>query len=416
VAEEDKLKELEKALAQELDQKVNLGPTNDPRLTGSVQMNPTQLNTSRPEEASQMVSAPPPPSPPSISVTGNAGSTGVGDKAKTSGGQAEELSLDAIDSLLGDIDEDFKKNLNQVSQELAAVAPTIELKSSLALDKDYLPAAEGKEPQFVVAEPKKSEAPGGPKTKRPFSPLLKALAGMVKATLLVIPSILVSLPHEIKRLPKVGFKQGLKDFGVVVKVPLALWKVALKALIRAAQELVKYLLDTSWKVKLKLLMIVILALLTYWLLQHIALRYKMDQQKENWLGSFAEVTDTFVPLTEEADNEEINSPIKHPEYVVQIQTVVASLKATDPKKNPMGRVELYLEGSNQDVATEIKDRELEIRDMVARELEQMTFEELESAAGKQRFKIHVRKEVNKVLNRGRVQRIFFKYFVVHSGV
>lgn len=425
---DDKLKEIEKALAQELDQKVKLTDTNDLRIGGSIQVNPTldtskpatqipDLNTGDSSAPAAVVPAPATPAPDAASATGQS-------QAQPQM-QNEELSLDAIDGLLNDIDGDFKGRLGDISSELKQVEGQIVLKESIAISQDYLPQEKKEEPKPETKPEVKSTdgkkdgavpaAPAKPVLQAPEISILEGLLQLIKATLVIVPSILRSLPHEIARLKQVGIRKELKDITMIFKVPIAVWKVALHEFIRSIKEAFKYFIAAPIIYKIKVVAIFTLIISAAFLFRNIIEQYKFSREKYVGINNLVDMADSIHPISEE-EGEDLDSPMKHPEYVVLLETIVSTLKAPSIKKNPMARVELYIEASNQMAATEIKDREIEIRDMISRILEQLTFEELETTAGKLRLKVLVRREANKILNKGRVRRIFFKTFVIHPGL
>lgn len=80
--------------------------------------------------------------------------------------------------------------------------------------------------------------------------------------------------------------------------------------------------------------------------------------------------------------------------------------------NPMGAFEFFVEGAASEVVVEIKDREPEVEDLFLRTIEEMTFDQVASGEGKQLLCDRLRKEVNKILTKGYVRRIFIKNAIV----
>lgn len=78
----------------------------------------------------------------------------------------------------------------------------------------------------------------------------------------------------------------------------------------------------------------------------------------------------------------------------------------------MGAFEFLVEGGAADVVVEIKDRESEIEDLFLRTLEEMTFEQVSSGEGKKQICDRLRKEVNRILTKGFVRRVFIKNAIV----
>lgn len=137
----------------------------------------------------------------------------------------------------------------------------------------------------------------------------------------------------------------------------------------------------------------------------------LPRLEADFLVSFANVADQKFTYSPDDPMEDFNNPLLHPEHVVLLERLVVNLRPEEGS-NPMGVFELYIETATQDVAIEIKDREIEVRDLVNRVLEQMTYEELVTMAGKNRLKTVLRKNLNDFLSKGRVRRVFFKSVVL----
>lgn len=129
--------------------------------------------------------------------------------------------------------------------------------------------------------------------------------------------------------------------------------------------------------------------------------------------SFAEVADARFEYDEDEPLEDFTDPLFHPEHMMLLDKFVINLKhPRDGSINPMGLFEFYLEASNQDSAVEIKDRQGEIRDVISRNIEQMTYSDLITVDGKEKMKILLRKAVNTSLTRGQVRHIYIKSIVL----
>lgn len=78
----------------------------------------------------------------------------------------------------------------------------------------------------------------------------------------------------------------------------------------------------------------------------------------------------------------------------------------------MGAYEFYLEGMVPEVVIEIKDREVEIRDLMQRVLEEFNFDQAESAEGKLLINEKLKKEVNAKLTTGKLKQVWIKTAIV----
>ncbi|WP_413288729.1 flagellar basal body-associated protein FliL [Bdellovibrio sp. HCB337] len=80
--------------------------------------------------------------------------------------------------------------------------------------------------------------------------------------------------------------------------------------------------------------------------------------------------------------------------------------------NPMAAMEFFLEGLSPEAIVEVKDRESEIRDLFQRTIEEMSYAELESTEGKQQLTEKLRQSLNINLTKGKIRRVFFKEVVI----
>lgn len=133
-----------------------------------------------------------------------------------------------------------------------------------------------------------------------------------------------------------------------------------------------------------------------------------------YLKSFADIADEKFVYDESEPLEDFTDPLFHPEHIVTMDRIMVNLRRprNAPEGNPMGFFDFYLEASNQEGAVELKDREGEVRDLIGRTLEQLTYEELITLAGKEKMKLALRKNLNNFLTRGQVRRVYLKNIVL----
>lgn len=135
-----------------------------------------------------------------------------------------------------------------------------------------------------------------------------------------------------------------------------------------------------------------------------------------WIANFTEFADGKFTYESNGSFEDFNDPLLHPEFVILVERIVVNLSRTPQapeSANPMAAFELYLQTDNQDAAVEIKDRSVEIRDAVARSVERMTYPDLADEDGKAKLKLLIRKDLNEIITRGKVRRVFFKTIVLN---
>jgi flagellar basal body-associated protein FliL len=99
--------------------------------------------------------------------------------------------------------------------------------------------------------------------------------------------------------------------------------------------------------------------------------------------------------------------------LVSLKRMVFNIQASRSSgRQPMAAVELFIEGYSPDVIIEIKDREPELLDLLQREGEQLTYDQLSTAEGKRNFSEKLQNTVNQVLTEGKVKKIYLKNFIL----
>lgn len=134
--------------------------------------------------------------------------------------------------------------------------------------------------------------------------------------------------------------------------------------------------------------------------------------EKNFLVNFSTAASETFKIEKDAKWVDLNDPMLHPEHIVLVERIIANLKPPGDGSNPMALIDLYLEAGTQESAIELKDRDSESRDVISRTLEQMTYDELITEAGKTKLKIFIRKNLNDNLTSGRIRRVFFKSIVL----
>jgi flagellar basal body-associated protein FliL len=123
--------------------------------------------------------------------------------------------------------------------------------------------------------------------------------------------------------------------------------------------------------------------------------------QEKYLFTAEETLEPFYESTRVAQN------------IIALKKMVVNLKRSPGSgPNPMGMFEFYLEGVASDVVVEVKDREIEVQDLFQRTLEETTYDQAATAEGKQALCQRLRKEVNNLLTKGKIRRVFIKTFVI----
>lgn len=139
----------------------------------------------------------------------------------------------------------------------------------------------------------------------------------------------------------------------------------------------------------------------------------MPSAYEPYLKSFDKVASQIYYYQANEPTEPFDSPLRHPEYIVLFDKMVVNLRRPYRSgTNPMGAFEIYLEGSSNEAGIELMNRKKEFLDVIQRTIESYTYEELDSLSGKQKLKLHIRKQINYLLNNGWVKKVYFKTIII----
>lgn len=89
-----------------------------------------------------------------------------------------------------------------------------------------------------------------------------------------------------------------------------------------------------------------------------------------------------------------------------------NLRRGPENPNPMGAFELLVSVDSKDTGIEVRDREVELFDLLQRVFEDETFVDLETETGKNKLKSRIKKEINQKLTQGWVRDVSFKTFIL----
>ena len=78
----------------------------------------------------------------------------------------------------------------------------------------------------------------------------------------------------------------------------------------------------------------------------------------------------------------------------------------------MAAFEFFLQGVSPEVVVELKDREVEFKDAIARTAEDFDFDVLDTIQGKKLLCDRIKKEVNLRLTTGKVRQVLIKTVII----
>jgi flagellar basal body-associated protein FliL len=128
------------------------------------------------------------------------------------------------------------------------------------------------------------------------------------------------------------------------------------------------------------------------------------------LESLGTSAHSYNPNTE---TEEFYDNTRFAKNLISMSALHVNIKQSENSTdNPMVAFEVTVEGLSADAIVEIKDRQAEFKDMLARLTESKTYDELVAAEGKRHLCDQFRDLLNANLTRGQVRRVLLKTFII----
>lgn len=296
----------------------------------------------------------------------------------------QEVSLEDVDRLLERSDPEFAKSL----EEVRAVTPDPEVSIELS---DY--AKHG----TMVADEKAIEA--GPQN----------VVVEVKSRVLMA---WMGLCNRIKaRIAQMG-----RDFVVFIKTRpkefLLFSFVMLKVLFKKLSIPVRAFIEGTWKQKLAILLLTLLTFAAGWVAMKNIKGVWLPAIQEPILANFETVADFVQEIRPDDVGESFYIAFPQQRYEFLFTKMKVNLRPTQDNPLPMGAFEFIVDLDSQNTSIEVRDREVEFRDLLQRTLEDETFKDLESDLGKIKLKSRIKRELNQKLTQGWVRDVSFKTFVL----
>lgn len=310
------------------------------------------------------------------------------EKAPDAAAEGEELlSLESLDSILAEEDPEFASSLNEIGPDGEAV-------------EIY---DEGSELKYALEDEQKVwlEAKGFKKIAGRILPFLPKLSYQLKMKRTHLRLTWIKWKAELRNFAQNAVPMTLKALKGLVKS----FKTGLLSLISAFQSF-------SWQKKLAVVGLLVVTGFSAVFLMKLS-RGELFPQEELFIrsmGSWATATYQYDP---KKDLDYFYDSTRATQNVVLMKKMIANLRPSETSgPNPMGAFEFYVESAVSEVAIEIKDRSPEMEDLFLRTIEEMNFDELSSGAGKRLLCERLQREVNKVLTRGKVRRVFIKTAII----
>ena len=293
------------------------------------------------------------------------------DKNSSASEDADLISAEDLDKFIDQSDPDFHKSMSQVTDVKDINVANIEL-----LDLDKILAESPKEKvSFRVA----------------FTRPLLFLSGAVKF---------------IQNLFFRALKEGLPFL-------LKQTKTLLGFILKKVKEKITEFKYLSVSKKLALVGISLLTIfLGLFVFRSLTVGF-IPQGAPLFVNSMEEWARHVSTYNNDSSFESFYDSSRVKQNIVALRRAVVNLKPSiGSGPNPMAFFEFFVEGNSTDVAVELKDREYEIIDVVQRLMEDMSFSELDATEGKQALMDNIRRELNSLLTKGKIRRVYIKQAII----
>lgn len=302
-----------------------------------------------------------------------------------------EISLEDIDTILDQEDPTFNKQLEVISADPDLKGADLE---SLTVNEDDL-----------VTEDQKQEKAKELSERFPIVFVILKPLRLIKD---YFKRRLIALRNQILLLISRTIAFFRNDFIDLVKY----WISLLLAVLRKVAKAIGIVLALPTKTKFVILAMVGLAGGAGFLLLSSLKGNYFFNWDDGMLREFSQVADHTYKFSNNEPWEKLYSAFPQPEHSVILQKIVVNLVRVNPNENPMLAFKVFLVADSQSTAIEIKDREKEILDHLARAAEGFTYAELITIEGKDRLKNGLKEEANKILNQGEVSQVNIDTFIL----
>lgn len=298
------------------------------------------------------------------------------------------ISLESLDSMLAEEDPEFAKSLSEIGPDDPSLGVVIE-----EADLEYHLEDEIKHWQ---------ESTGWRQKLATVFPIVPKIAFKVKLARLNL------------RLSVRKFKESARENIVHAGPNLLAWLKETGA--NAAGALSKGLSAFKGFSLMKKLAFVGLVLVTVGgvvVVFKVATHKLIPQSEELFVSSLEEWAQEKYFYDPKGEVESFYDSTRTEQNMFIIKKMIVNLRRSPTSgSNPMGAFEFFVEGTDSEVVVEIKDREPEVKDLFLRTIGDMTFDQISTGEGKQMMNDRLRKEINKILTKGKVRRVFIKTAVI----
>ncbi|PIS10251.1 MAG: hypothetical protein COT73_10240 [Bdellovibrio sp. CG10_big_fil_rev_8_21_14_0_10_47_8] len=255
---------------------------------------------------------------------------------------------------------------------------------------------------------------------------LQSMQGISQDKNLTMPEIVIP-PEEESRLKRIKFRGRMilraiwiwsKNFAYFMATEgkaktlgrMKAWIAGKLDDFSEARRNFRYL---SIKLKLAFLGILILVAGTGFFIYRSWTHGVLKSQDQLFIHSLENVAGKVFEYDPETELEPFYENLRVSGNTYLLPKMVVNLRrSAQSGRNPMGAFEFYVEGMIPEVVVEVKDREVEIRDLMQRVLEELTFDQVASVDGKKLMAEKLKKELNAVLTTGKIKQVWIKTLIV----
>jgi flagellar basal body-associated protein FliL len=132
-----------------------------------------------------------------------------------------------------------------------------------------------------------------------------------------------------------------------------------------------------------------------------------------FLNDLSKVSSQVYSYDSSHDLEPFYENLRVAQNLFLIPKLLVNIKPSSKSgKNPMAAFEFFLQGVSPEVVVELKDREVEFKDAIARTAEDFDFDVLDTIQGKKLLCDRIKKEVNLRLTTGKVRQVLIKTVII----
>jgi flagellar basal body-associated protein FliL len=169
----------------------------------------------------------------------------------------------------------------------------------------------------------------------------------------------------------------------------------------------------NWKMKLAFFSILALLAGTGWFIHRSMTHGVIQTKTELFIPSMERLATEVFEYDPETETEPFYDNLRASSNIFLLPKMVVNLrKSAHSGSNPMGAFEFFLEAMAAEVSIELKDREVEMRDLVQRVVEEFTFDQVDSTDGKRAICEKLKKEINAQLTTGKLKKVWIKTVIL----